>query len=141
MKGKTSSVPDKMEVYHQSVANSTEIIQLLKSNNAYSANTEDLTKETVANARESFALNPTEHYRKLLSDALDEQRAYILFKKRASHCNDFYRLQYAPTSVSSQSSSSSALCNTRESTNEKKRFNRDLTYQFDDEEGDAECLN
>lgn len=138
MKGKTSSVPDKLEVYHQSVAKSTEIIKLLKSNNA---NTEDLTQLTVANARESYALNPTEKYKKLLCEALKEQAAYILFRKRASQCNDFYRLQYAPTSVSSESSSSSGLCITRESTSEKKRSNRDLTYQFDDEEGDAEGLN
>ena len=138
MKGKTSSVPDKLEVYHQSVANSTEIIKLLKSNNA---NTEDLTQLTVANARENYASNPTEKYKKLLCEALKEQAAYILFRKRASQCNDFYRLQYAPTSVSSESSSSSGLCITRESTSEKKRSNRDLTYQFDDEEGDAEGLN
>lgn len=127
-----------MEVYHQSVANSAEIIKLLKSNNAI---TEDLTQLTVANARESYALNPTEKYKNLLCEALEEQAAYILFRKRASQCNDFYRLQYAPTSVSSESSSSSGLCITRESTSEKKRSNRDLTYQFDDEEGDAEGLN
>jgi hypothetical protein len=102
MKGKNSSVPDKLEVYHQSVAKSTEIIQLLKSNNANTANTEDLTQ--LANAKEGFVLYPTELYRKLLGEALDEQAAYILYRKRASHCNDFYRLQCAPTSVSSESS-------------------------------------
>jgi hypothetical protein len=77
LKNKNSNGPDKMEIYQQSVANSTALIELLKSGNDQA----DLVKESVTNAKLMYDLYPNEKNREMYAEALTEQRIEIESRK------------------------------------------------------------